>query len=93
MDDLNFTIINLHEKLADMPDCLVTKNSLSDLYDEVQKNKIVLIDVISDYANDQMITRKMLLDSNLIADAHELTAAEAIAWMQNVRETIGYTEK
>ncbi len=54
MDDLNFTIISLHEKLADMPDCLVTKNSLSDLYDEVQKNKIVLIDVISDYANDQI---------------------------------------
>ncbi len=54
MDDLNFTIISLHEKLADMPDCLVTKNSLSDLYDEVQKNKIVLIDVISGHWHSQI---------------------------------------
>ncbi len=92
MNDSKFTIISLHEMTDAFGDTIVIKNSLSDLYNEIKQNKMVMINMAFDYVDNQIVIRKTLLDSGLISNAYELTNEEAINWIQTIHETVGNTE-
>ncbi len=92
MNDSKFTIISLHEMTDAFGDTIVIKNSLSDLYNEIKQNKMVMINMACGYVDNQIVIRKTLLDSGLISNAYELTNEEATNWIQTIRETVGNTE-